>query len=871
MALLDLFVKIGLVDEVSTQIGRVGKAVTAGVGAATAAIGVLTKAAVSAYGDYEQLAGGVETLFGAGGKSLNEYAKDAGGYTAEIAEKYNSLMDAQTIVFANAAQAYNTAGLSANKYMEQVTSFSAALVSSLGKDSVAAAKYADMAMVDMADNANKMGTAMDSIQNAYQGFAKQNFTMLDNLKLGYGGTKQEMERLLADAQELSGVEYDISSFADMVAAIHVVQEEMGITGTTAKEAATTIQGSVNAMKAAWENWVTGLGDSKADMTQLTEILIQSFETVTHNILPVATNILSALTETLKKDGPTLFGEAFSFISENIPTLVDTGLSLLSGIAEGITENLPTLLSSGIDIAVQIAEGVISGIPELVSKAPQLISELKDAIIDKLPDIKEAGQKIVENLQEALDNAGFDIDLGDVISKFEDLAPAIAAVTAALIAFKAASAIAGVIQGVSGALTAFKAANDATTVSQALLNAVMNANPFVLIATAVAGLVAALVVLWNTNEGFRESVSTAWETIKSTVSTVAESISSAMSAAWETIQGVWSNVSPYFSAIWDGIKSAFSAVSEVLGGFFSAAWDGIQGVWNSVAPYFSTIWESIKNIFSVVSGWLGDIFSAAWSAIQSAWEVAAPFFSAVWDGIKSVFSVVSSWLPGIWSAAWSAIQAVWAAATGFFASIWATISGIFSAVEAVLSGDFEGAWDAIKGIVDQWAGYFGDIWDKIKAVFSNAVSVGTKIVDDIKDGISSAWEGIVSWFQGLWDSVFGGLTVNVKANTSGGEGSGRAIGLDYVPYNGMPAVLHRGEAILTAVEADRWRRGLDRTGNEYAQPVAAPINVYTPSNAEVVDLLSQILDSMGSNLQGKLDQSGSGVSMRDFGRLVRSVI
>ncbi|WP_455758604.1 hypothetical protein [Ruminococcus champanellensis] len=220
----------------------VAGAFAAAYAAAGAAVAGLTKTAVENYADYEQLVGGVETLF-----------KDSA----------DTVMD-----YANAA--FETAGLSANAYMETVTSFSASLLQSLGGDTVEAADKANMAIVDMSDNANKMGTDMASIQNAYQGFAKQNYTMLDNLKLGYGGTKKEMERLLADAQKISGVKYNVESFSDIVDAIHVIQTEMDITGTTAKEASTTIQGSVNAAKSAWTNWVTGLADNSQDFGQLTE-------------------------------------------------------------------------------------------------------------------------------------------------------------------------------------------------------------------------------------------------------------------------------------------------------------------------------------------------------------------------------------------------------------------------------------------------------------------------------------------------------------------------------------------------------------------------------------------------------------------------
>lgn len=257
--------------------------VTAGI---AKAITSLTKASIGAYANYEQLVGGVETLFGAGGLSLEEYAASVGKSVEKVQEKYNSLMSAQTAVFTNAQQAYRTAGLSANEYMETATSFSASLVSSLKGNTEEAARLTDMAVTDMADNSNKMGTSMGSIQNAYQGFAKQNYTMLDNLKLGYGGTKKEMQRLLKDAQKISGQKYNIKNFDDVIEAIHVIQEEMGITGTTAEEAANTISGSWNSTKSAWENLMVGLSDGGADIDELYANLESSAGNVVKNVAKV---------------------------------------------------------------------------------------------------------------------------------------------------------------------------------------------------------------------------------------------------------------------------------------------------------------------------------------------------------------------------------------------------------------------------------------------------------------------------------------------------------------------------------------------------------------------------------------------------------
>ena len=269
--------------------GKIKGALTAA--AIAKAIWDIAKASISAYADYEQMVGGVETLFGTNGKSLEEYAADAGKTVDQISDKYNSLVNAQSIVFDNAKKAYKTAGVSATQYMDTATSFAASLISGLKGDTETAAKLVDLAILDMSDNANKMGTDMASIQNAYQGFAKQNYTMLDNLKLGYGGTQSEMKRLLRDAQKLSGQKYNIKNLNDIIEAIHVIQDEMEITGTTQKEASETISGSWNATKAAWDNLLTGLSDGNADIDSLVKGLGESAWNTAKNVAKATGNLL----------------------------------------------------------------------------------------------------------------------------------------------------------------------------------------------------------------------------------------------------------------------------------------------------------------------------------------------------------------------------------------------------------------------------------------------------------------------------------------------------------------------------------------------------------------------------------------------------
>ena len=419
MNLFELFVKIGAdtteankgIDEVGQKtsglgeklksgLATAGKVAVAGVAAGATAIGALGTKAVSAYADYEQLVGGVETLF----------------------------KDSQDQVMDYANNAYKTAGLSANEYMETVTSFSASLLQSLDGDTSAAADKANLAITDMSDNANKMGTDMASIQNAYQGFAKSNYTMLDNLKLGYGGTQAEMERLLADAEKISGIKYDISSYADIVDAIHVVQTEMGITGTTAEEAASTIQGSFGMMKSAWQNLVTGMADPDQDLGVLVGNFTDSVVIAGNNLIPRIQELLPRIVEattsligTVSEQLPAILGTVLPSLVEGATNLV-TGLmaalpSVLSVLADvaptvintlvpAFIELLPQITQTGIDVIVSLAQGIADALPQLIPAATDAIIEIVEVLTspDNLGNLIDAALAIILALVDGLVDA-----------------------------------------------------------------------------------------------------------------------------------------------------------------------------------------------------------------------------------------------------------------------------------------------------------------------------------------------------------------------------------------------------------------------------------------------------------------------------------
>lgn len=419
MNLFELFVKIGAdtteankgIDEVGQKtsglgeklksgLATAGKVAVAGVAAGATAIGALGTKAVSAYADYEQLVGGVETLF----------------------------KDSQDQVMDYANNAYKTAGLSANEYMETVTSFSASLLQSLDGDTSAAADKANLAITDMSDNANKMGTDMTAIQNAYQGFAKSNYTMLDNLKLGYGGTQAEMERLLADAEKISGIKYDISSYADIVDAIHVVQTEMGITGTTAEEAASTIQGSFGMMKSAWQNLVTGMADPDQDLGVLVGNFTDSVVIAGNNLIPRIQELLPRIVEattsligTVSEQLPAILGTVLPSLVEGATNLV-TGLmaalpSVLSVLADvaptvintlvpALIELLPQITQTGIDVIVSLAQGIADALPQLIPAATDAIIEIVEVLTspENLGNLIDAALAIILALVDGLVDA-----------------------------------------------------------------------------------------------------------------------------------------------------------------------------------------------------------------------------------------------------------------------------------------------------------------------------------------------------------------------------------------------------------------------------------------------------------------------------------
>lgn len=505
----------GISGKVQSGLGKLGsiagtamKGVTAAVGAVSTALAGLGSASVSSYADLEQNVGGIETLF------------------KGSADK----------VIKNAENAYKTAGMSANQYMETVTGFSASLLQSLGGDTDKAADVADMALTDMADNANKMGTSMESIQYAYQGFAKQNYTMLDNLKLGYGGTKEEMERLLSDAQKITGVKYDISNLNDVYQAIHVVQGQLGITGTTAKEAASTISGSVSSMKSAFDNFLNGSGT----MDQLVETGITAIQNIVNavgQLLPQLMQSLSDATPQIIAGINQIFPQILDLIMTNAPTLISTIGQVLMALVQSLLPYMPQLLNIAMQLIQSFITGLITMLPQIIQMGMQLITQLILGIAQMLPQlIPQAINAIITIVNGLLDNIDMLIDA-------------------------AIQLILGLADGLINALPIL--IEKAPEIIMKLVTALIKNAPKIL--EAGVQLIVKLVegvgsVLGKLGQMAGTIIQTIWDGLKSLPSKMIE-------VGKNLIQGIWNGISNAVGWLWDKISGFCSGIVDKIKGFF----------------------------------------------------------------------------------------------------------------------------------------------------------------------------------------------------------------------------------------------------------------------------------------------------------------
>lgn len=655
----------------------------------------VTKSAVGHYAEYEQLVGGVETLF-----------KDSSGKLIGYAEK-----------------AYKTAGMSSNQYMNTATSFAASLIQGLGGDTAKAVELTNLAITDMSDNANKMGTDIGSIQDAYQGFAKQNYTMLDNLKLGYGGTQSEMIRLINDSGVLGEKieSLDNVTFDQMIEAIHKIQDNLGITGTTALEAGTTISGLWSSVQALFENILTKVGSKLA---------------------PTVMGFLQQLSDWME----TIDWDAFA-------TSVGDALQRIFDWIQKI--DFTTFFEKGMD-----------GVENFLEKLGGLIE-----------------------------------DVPKIIQTFKDWSPLIAGVAAGFVTLKVAMAISSLISAITAAWTAYKTANEGATIAQWLFNAALNANPIVLIVTLVAGLVVALITLWNTNDGFREAVTNAWEKIKEVFGTVIDAIKGFFSGLVEKVQTAWESVKEavstaieaikgFFTGLVDSIKQAWENIKTAISEKIDAIKETVTNVFTAIADTVSAVWETIKNAVQVAIMFIGEIISAAFQIItipwMFIWENCKEYIIAAWEFIKNAVSTsldaISTTISNIWNAIvgfltpilegikntfttiWEAVKSAVSTAINNIQTVITTVwNAIVSFLKPILEGiknTFTTVWNAIKStistVLNAIQTTITNIWNAIKTTVTNVInsikSVISSVFNAIKSTISSILNSIKSTFTSVWNSI-----------------------------------------------------------------------------------------------------------------------
>lgn len=699
-------------------------ALVAGLG-----IGKLLKDSISASisegAALQQSLGGVETLFKSSADTVKNYANEA----------------------------YRTTGLSANKYMESVTGFSASLLQALGGDTDKAAEVANMALVDMSDNANKMGSSMESIQFAYQGFAKQNYTMLDNLKLGYGGTKQEMQRLLADAEKLTGVKYDLNNLSDVYSAIHAIQENLDITGTTAKEAASTFTGSFESMKAAAQNVLGKIAIGENVLPAL-EALAQTTSTfLFDNFFPMLGNFFSGMgvifTEGISKIASNLFGDEFgnavytqlSRVTEVFQTFFDMIFGSMSN-----QDNIDVLQALGFseDAATQIVN-IAENIRTTFENIGSVIADVGSVAVDFIGDLlgiqgSEQGVTILGTAFEILTSilSVASAALKEITGFFKENQLAADLLKSALVALgvtMSAVKVAGFVSELGGISGAIGMAKTAITTFATSITASISAIPLI---GWIAAATAALTWFFTQTETGKQIWGSFTEWFSGTFQSILPAFTEAWNGITETAVSVWTNliavVSPIIQSVVDFIKTI---------------WDGMSSWWTEnqslIQQTFETVWNAIQTVIQTVM----PIIQAV---IETAMNILSPFIETTWKNILVVVTMV-------WDLMKNSIQ------TNIEA-----ISGIIRAVMQIINGDWSGAWETIKGVAETlWNGMV----NAGKIIFDGFAQILSNIWNNIKTVASAAWEAlkasvlsiinnIVSGAQSAWDTMAGAVSALISA-------------------------------------------------------------------------------------------------------------
>ena len=816
-------------SKMGTAAVNFGKVVAAGVAAGATAVGGVVAKSVSAYADYEQLVGGVETLFGTGGQSVEEYAASIGSSvesikkfqeenglavdgivgkmtSAKIHEKYNSLMSAQSKVMENANNAYKTAGMSANEYMETVTSFSASLIASLGGDTEAAARYADQAITDMSDNANKMGTDIASLQTAYSGFAKQNYTMLDNLKLGYGGTKEEMERLIKDANKLrkaqgKAADLTIDSYADVVEAIHTVQTEMGITGTTAKEAEGTISGSIAMTKSAWENLMIGLGRDNADIPGLVSNVVSSGSKVLSNIIPVAKQVLKNIPAAISEISPEA-GAAFQAI---------------------------------IDICI----GAFDLLTSAIEPTWELISSIFQYLQENTWVLTEIGVVI------------------GVIATAIGMYNAVAAVKAAMAAAE--------VTTVWGLVSAYVAQAAAMVAALA---------PYIAIAAAIAAVIAIGVALYKNWDVVKEKALELWGNLTATFSNIKEAVSQKIedlkAAALEKWESIKNTVSQKASDLKDRATEKFEALKT-----------SASEKWESMKETASEKWESMKTSasekFESMKETMGTVMQAAKETVSEKLENMKSAYDEHGGGIKGVAAGAMEGVKGYYSAGYSFIDTL----TG------GKLSSVASKFKTKMEEAKNSVSEKLSTIKSSFSDKLSSAYDSVKDKFDSIKNKITEVMDAVKEKVEGAVEKLKSAFDFNWKLPDLKLP---HISVSGGEAPYGIAGKGSLPKFNIewykraydnPVILDSPTIFGYSAATGKFLGGGEGQGSEVVAGTNTLMNMIASTvamqNADIAMALYKILDailSLDENMGGHMREALSGTSFeinkREFARLVKAV-
>ncbi|WP_407350044.1 hypothetical protein VNN41_06370 [Lactococcus garvieae] len=795
------------IKSLSGAMGLIKAAAIAAAGSAMVAGAIkFGKAAVSAYADYEQLVGGVETLFGAGGQSVEEYAKSVGKSVDDARGDYNNLMQAQDLVMKNADNAYKTAGMSANQYMEVATSSAAAMVTSVGGDTVKAAKLTDQAVTDMADNANKMGSNITDIQNAYGGFAKGNFTMLDNLKIGYGGTQEEMKRLLADAEKLPGAmgrKFDISNYADVTEAIHLVQTEMGITGTTAKEAAQTISGSIDSTKAALANLLAGLGKSDADLKGLTKNVIDSFKNVVRNIIPIVKNIAKAIpvvfVEVAKEVGMALLEMLPDSVREKLTAMVASLKSFLAPVGEvvGGIKQLYVSFKALLDLdmlPLEAIKTIFKGMLSPLSAWPPAFENIAKSIksfIDSTNGVKSIDfSKMLSNIAKQVQEKIGEV-IKDFTNLFENLKKGNYSEVGQTIGKYLADGLLGSLFGLPGVMAKIlfsseSLKNDASAVGGTIIDVfkeILGKLPTIgdallkilkgvaqgylkelssLVDSFFPNLISKMAEL---AKGITEPIISVFNRVKKIVFPIFDSLKNAINNSVIKVVAGFSGLISVFSSLKDSAAPFFSivkSIADIVGGVLTSAFKALPTFITPILTTAVSVGSTLFEVFGKVAQTIGSIIATVMPVLAKAFEEIKPVIQNVMDLLLRIGGDVINMIGGAIQSLMPAIMTIVNAVAPVLQTIFSVLSNIASAVFPIIVAVLQTiisvlgvVWSALKPILDvilRIATTVVNVIASIISVVMGVVNVILSVVGGIITGIISIIGPIITFIAGVISSI-----------------------------------------------------------------------------------------------------------------------